>query len=346
LTAPAFDLPRALEAHEPPEARGLARDEVRLMVARRSSGALEHARFRDLPAYLSPGDLLVVNTSATLAAAIAARREDGAPVELHVASPAPQSPGGEWWIVEVRTAGGAAPVRDARPGGLLRLAGGARVELVLPYAGGRRLWLARLVTAGSLREELDRHGHPIRYGYVRADWPLAAYQTVWATEPGSMEMPSAGRPFTTDLVTRLVGGGVLVAPVVLHTGVSSPERGEAPHPERYAVPAETARLVNAARGWGGRVVAVGTTVVRALETVAGPDGTVAAGGGWTGLVVTPERGLWAVDGLLTGWHEPEASHLLMLEAAAGEELLARSYRAALAEGYLWHEFGDCHLVLP
>jgi S-adenosylmethionine:tRNA ribosyltransferase-isomerase len=161
-----------------------------------------------------------------------------------------------------------------------------------------------------------------------------------------MEMPSAGRPFTTELVTRLVAGGVLVAPVVLHTGVSSPERHESPYPERYAVPEATARLVTAVRGWGGRVVAVGTTVVRALETVAAPDGTVAAGAGWTGLVVTPERGLWAVDGLLTGWHEPEASHLLMLEAAAGAELLDRSYAAAVRDGYLWHEFGDSHLVLP
>jgi S-adenosylmethionine:tRNA ribosyltransferase-isomerase len=346
LNALAFDLPRELEAHEPPEARGLARDDVRLMVAERGSGRLEHARFRDLPDFVSPGDLLVVNTSATLPAAIPAVRDDGAAVEVHVASPAPQSPGGEWWVVELRSPGGASPVRDGRAGGQLELAGGGRLELVMPYAGGPRLWLARVDGPGSLRDALDRHGHPIRYGYVRADWPLEAYQSVWATEPGSMEMPSAGRPFTAELVTRLMAGGVLVAPLVLHTGVSSPERHEAPYPERYAVPEATARAVNAVRGWGGRVIAVGTTVVRALETVAAPDGSVSAGAGWTGLVVAPERGLWAVDGLLTGWHEPQASHLLMLEAVAGPELLERSYAAALDGGYLWHEFGDINLLLP
>jgi S-adenosylmethionine:tRNA ribosyltransferase-isomerase len=197
-----------------------------------------------------------------------------------------------------------------------------------------------------VEEYLQRHGRPIRYGYVRELWPLDAYQTVFARDPGSAEMPSAGRPFTAELVTELVSRGVLVAPVTLHTGVSSPERGEPPYPERYRVPETTARLVNAVRGWGGRVIAVGTTVVRALETTAAADGTVSAGDGWTSLVVTPERGLQAVDGLLSGWHDHDSSHLQMLEAAAGADLLERSYSTAMARGYLWHEFGDVHLILP
>ena len=216
----------------------------------------------------------------------------------------------------------------------------------MPYAGGPRLWLARVDGPGPLGAALAAHGHPIRYGYVRNDWPLSDYQTVWATEPGSMEMPSAGRPFTPELITRLVAAGVLVAPLTLHTGVSSPERHEAPYPERYEVPEATARVVNAVRGWGGRVVAVGTTVVRALETAVDADGSVNAGAGWTGLVVTPERGVRAVDGLITGWHEPQASHLQLLEAVAGRDLLTRCYDEALAGGYLWHEFGDSHLILP
>jgi S-adenosylmethionine:tRNA ribosyltransferase-isomerase len=128
--------------------------------------------------------------------------------------------------------------------------------------------------------------------------------------------------------------------------VSSPERHEPPYPERYCVPRATADLVNHVHERGGRVIAVGTTAVRALETAAAPDGSVAAGEGWTGLVVTPQRGLFAVDGLITGWHEPQASHLQLLEAAAGEPLLRRSYGEALSAGYLWHEFGDSHLVLP
>jgi S-adenosylmethionine:tRNA ribosyltransferase-isomerase len=159
-------------------------------------------------------------------------------------------------------------------------------------------------------------------------------------------MPSAGRPFTTELVTELVSSGVLVAPVTLHAGVSSQERGEAPYPERYRVPMSTARLVNAVHDWGGRVIAVGTTVVRALETVAAPDGILAPGEGTTNLVVTPRRGLWAIDGLLTGWHDPASSHLQLLEAAAGAELLERAYTAARARNFLFHEFGDTHLILP
>ncbi len=346
MSALAFELPEALEAREPPEARGLARDAVRLMVATRSDRRIRHARFAELASFLAPGDLLVVNVSATLPAAISASRAGGTALELHVATRAPRQAGRDWWVVELRGAGGATPFAGARAGERLTLAGRAGVELVAPYAGRRRLWLARVDAGEPLPQYLGRHGHPIRYGYVQGSWPLKDYQTVYASSPGSAEMPSAGRPFTAELVTRLVAGGVLVAPVTLHTGVSSPERHERPHPEHYEVPVSTARLVDAVHGWGGRVVAVGTTSVRALETVAARDGSVRAGEGWTDLVIDGQRGLRAVDGLLTGWHEPQASHLMMLEAAAGDALLARSYRAALEHGYLWHEFGDSHLILP
>jgi S-adenosylmethionine:tRNA ribosyltransferase-isomerase len=347
VNALAFDLPAYLEATEPPEQRGIGRDEVRLMVARRSLQDVEHARFRDLPELLEPGDLVVVNVSATVPAAVPATLPDGAPAQLHFATAAPDLElHGSWWIVELRSEDGTRPYAGARAGERVTLPKDTEVELVAPYAGGTRLWLARVHGAGPLREYLAEHGHPIRYGYVSREWPLDAYQTVFATEPGSAEMPSAGRPFTAELVTKVVAKGVNVAPITLHTGVSSLERGEAPYPERYAVPDATARLVNATRWWGGRVIAVGTTVVRALETVADVDGSVSAGEGWTRLVVTAERGIHAIDGLITGWHEPEASHLRLLEAAAGPELLERSYAAALGDGYLWHEFGDSHLILP
>jgi S-adenosylmethionine:tRNA ribosyltransferase-isomerase len=231
-----------------------------------------------------------------------------------------------------------------------QLPAGASAEIVAPEpfasSGARRLWVARLDLPEPTLDYLRRHGHPIRYGYVPREWPLASYQNIYALDPGSAEMPSAGRPFTAELVTDLVARGVLIAPVTLHTGVSSPERGEPPYPERYRLPAATARLVNAVHLWGGRVIAVGTTVARALETVAESDGAVDAGEGWTSLVITPDSGLRAVDGLLTGWHEPAASHLELLRAAAPEELLDRSYRSALEHGYLWHEFGDSHLILP
>ncbi|HMJ37019.1 MAG TPA: S-adenosylmethionine:tRNA ribosyltransferase-isomerase [Baekduia sp.] len=349
MSAAAFALPSALEAREPPEARGIARDAVRLMVAARSDGTLAHRRFTDLPDVLGPGDVLVVNTSATLPAAVDAHRPGGAAVQVRFATAAPHLPP-PWWVVEVRTAGGAARLRSVRASERLALPGGASAELVAPYASGSRLWLARLdlgtEAGGGLPAYLARHGAPIRYPYVPRAWPLSDYQTAFATDPGSAEMPSAGRPFTPELIARLVARGVRFAPVTLHTGVSSPERHEPPYLEAYAVGAAAARLVNAARGWGGRIVAVGTTAVRALETVAAPDGTVVQGAGWTGLVLGRERGLRAVDGLITGWHEPHATHLQLLEAVAGAALLDASYRAALERGYLWHEFGDSHLVLP
>jgi S-adenosylmethionine:tRNA ribosyltransferase-isomerase len=169
---------------------------------------------------------------------------------------------------------------------------------------------------------------------------------VFAADPGSAEMPSAGRPFTAEVVTELAVRGIAVAPVLLHTGVSSLEDGERPYPEWYRVPASTARLVTAVRRSGGRVVAVGTTVVRALETAAQSDGSVEPSEGWTNLVVTPDRRVRAVDGLITGWHEPGASHLQLLEAVGGRDVVERSYRAALEHGYRWHEFGDSHLILP
>jgi S-adenosylmethionine:tRNA ribosyltransferase-isomerase len=344
MSAPAFELPPRLEAHEPPEARGLARDEVRLLVATRHDGRIAHARFRDLPDFLAPADLLVVNTSATLPAALAARGCDGAELELRLSTPAPHRPPDRWWIVELRRR--SEPFRGGTAGETIRLAAGASAQLVAPFASSARLWLARLDLPEPLLPFLERHGRPIRYRYVPEEWPLDMYQTVFAAEPGSAEMASAGRPFTHELVTRLVAHGVLIAPVTLHSGVSSPERSEPPFPERYRVPAETARLVNAAHEWGGRVVAVGTTAVRALETVAAHDGRVCSGSGWTRLVLGSERGLRTVDGLLTGWHEPEASHLDLLRAAAPGELLSCSYGAALEHGYLWHEFGDSHLILP
>jgi S-adenosylmethionine:tRNA ribosyltransferase-isomerase len=339
----AVEAPAFVEAREPPEVRGRGRDDVAMLVATRHDNAVRHARFRDLPRLLAAGDLVVVNTSATLPAELDARHRD-VNLLLRLSTPAP-SLDDRHWIVELRTSAGL-PFPRPPVGARLDLPGGASADLLAPYAGGDRLCLARLELGAPLQDYLERHGRPIRYGYVPSRWPLDAYQTVFAVEPGSAEMPSAGRPFTAEIVMELVARGVLVAPVTLHTGVSSPERGEAPYPERYRVPAATAKLVNAVHGWGGRVIAVGTTVVRALETVASAGRPVSAGEGWTNLVVTAERGLHAVDGLLTGWHEPDASHRRLLEAAAGAELLERSYRAAQRHGYLWHEFGDLHLVLP
>jgi len=335
-----FTLPAELEAHDPPEARGTPRDGVRMLVSRRAAGRVSHHAFTDLPGLLQPGDLIVVNTSGTLPAEVRA----GGTLAVHFSTPLPD--GG--WLIELRTIAGTAtvPRQDGTPGTAMELPGGARLTLAERVTG--RLWRARLSTA--VVPYLHRHGVPIRYSHVRRDWPLAAYQTVFATRPGSAEMPSASRPFTPEMVTRLVARGITFAPLTLDTGVSSLEGDEEPYPEPYDVPPATARQVNLARRSGGRVIAAGTTVVRALETAArarpAADGMVTASAGWTDHVVTPASGLLAADGLLTGLHEPRSSHLRMLEAFAGPDLLGRCYHAAIGGRYLWHEFGDVHLLLP
>jgi S-adenosylmethionine:tRNA ribosyltransferase-isomerase len=349
-----FALPPELEAAEPSEARGLPRDGVRLLVSDVERDVIEHARFSDLLRWLDPGDLLVVNTSGTMNAAISATAEDGDAFELHVST---RLPGG-FWTVELRVPGAVAslPCRHARTGATLRLPGGGQATLLAPYPLGTsldaasRLWMAALIVPDSVPAYLTRFGFPIRYSYVKQPWPSSMYQTVFANEMGSAEMPSAGRPFTSELVTRLVSSGVQIAPIVLHTGVASLEDHEPPYEEFYRVSPETAERVNAARRSGHRIVAVGTTVVRALETVTDEHGTTAAGEGWTSLVITAERRLRAVNALITGLHEPHATHLMMLDrivAAAGGDQghLERAYAEARALGYLWHEFGDSHLII-
>jgi S-adenosylmethionine:tRNA ribosyltransferase-isomerase len=335
-----FDLPEGLAATAPPPHR----DRVRLLVAGRTG--VRHEHFDGIGAFLTAGDLLVVNTSATLAAAVDGRRQDGRAVTVHFSTEMDDGA----WLVELRPPVNATgPVRDVSVGERVELADGVELSVLAPYPATEpspRLWRARVGVEAGVATFLARAGRPIRYAYVPDAYPLDDYQTVFARQPGSAEMPSAGRPFTPDIVTDLVGRGVVLAPIVLHTGVSSSEVGEPPLPERFEVPPATARLANLTRGSGGRVVAVGTTVTRALESAADPDGTVRARAGWTDLVLGPQRPARVVDGLVTGWHAPGASHLKLLAAVAGPALVARAYAAALRHRYLWHEFGDSCLLLP
>ena len=330
-----FELPPELEAHEPPARR----DDVRLLVSRGDDEPI-HARFSDLPRFLQPGDLLVVNTSATVPAALVATRPNGEELQLHISTRLPDQ---SHWLVEPRTPQPPAsvPYAGELDREVLALPGGATATLLHHFEGSTRLWVAHLDVDDAMTSYLSRHGFPIRYTYVREPWPIEAYQNVYANEPGSAEMPSAGRPITPELLTRLLAVGVDVAPIVLHTGVSSLEAHERPYPEYYRVSDDTARRVNAA----ARVIAVGTTVVRALESAADNDGIVQAADGWTDVVIEPARGVRVVDGLITGWHEPQASHLLMLEAIAGHDALSAAYAAAITHRYHWHEFGDSHLIL-
>ncbi len=348
-----FALPPELEAGEPPEARGLRRDQVRLMVSNPHAGEIQHARFEDLPSLLQRGDVLVLNTSRTRNSALKALRSDGMELELHLSSHLEA----DLWSLEVRAldrTGKSHHFAGGRPGEKLTLIAGATATLLRPHvsdcdeqaAPSTTLWEAELRLPLPVDEYLRRHAFPIRYNYVKESWPLFYYQTVYATEAGSAEMPSAGRAFTDELLNQIRSRGIDVASLVLHTGISNLETHEPPYKEFYRVPEETAALVNRARSKGRGVVAVGTTVVRALESVISADGSVHAGEGWTCLIVRPETRLRAVNALLTGFHEPEASHLAILQALAGSEHIEQAYAEALRQRYLWHEFGDLHLILP
>jgi S-adenosylmethionine:tRNA ribosyltransferase-isomerase len=399
-----------------------------MLVSELATGRVTDTHFRALPRFLRRGDLVVLNTSATLPAALRAWREDGSEIALHWSSPVPPLPqaSGGWRaasgggdadsesdgplaehpdvtgagraaradrsdphaegvllaarrsplassdlplaarrqplapsgnplaepaVVELRAKGGQtrlsvlhgdAPIRE---GEVLTLSGGGRATLVAPYRDSERLWIARLALDLPVVDYLRRWGRPIRYSYIERPFPISAYQTVYARSEGSAEMPSAGRAFTRAMLACLRHSGVGLAKLVLHTGVASLETHEKPYEEWYEVPAATAEKVRATKAAGGRVIAVGTTVVRALESSIDREGQVVASAGWTDLVITPERGVRVVTGLLTGLHEPKATHLDMLQAIAGRETLERAYEVALEREYLWHEFGDVHLIV-
>ncbi|MBO0707434.1 MAG: S-adenosylmethionine:tRNA ribosyltransferase-isomerase [Candidatus Dormibacteraeota bacterium] len=352
---PAFAVPDGLAATSPPEASGTPRDAVRMLVS--SPDRQEHHLARDLPSVLRPGDLVVVNDSQTLPAALAGSDGDER-VELHLSTLDPNTaPPMELalaatasrWVVEVRTPlrVGSRAAFEPRRGHVLSLAGGAAATVERSVPGGTersRLWLATVRTPGPLGAHLERWGEPIRYDYAAQRWPIQSYRTDVGRRPGSAEMPSAARPLTPAVLAGLEARGVGIGTITLHTGVSSLESGDPPYPEWRRVPRATARAIRSAHKRGGRVLAVGTTVVRALESAAGEGSEVRGASGWTSLMVEPSHPARTVDGILTGWHEPEATHLLMLEAIAGPDLLERSYAEALGAGYRWHEFGDVHLL--
>lgn len=345
MTAPALDfaLPPELERGVPRSRR----DDVRLMVGSRGDLGIVDTTFARLPDFLRSGDVLVINTSATLPAAVNALAQtdgqSGEQVVVHFSSRLPD----RTWTVEVRHPQGLGSRRYPDfAGGRLQLEGGGVIRALRRHPVATRLWVVQVDVPGDFHDYLQLYGRPIRYGHSGGDWPLEAYQTVYARQFGSAEMPSAGRPFTTKILTDLLAGGVAVLPIFLHAGVASLEEGEHPAEEYFEVPEATATAANALRSAGGRVIAVGTTVVRALESATNEAGALHAASGYTDLLIESSSAVLAIDGLLTGWHEPKASHLDLVEAVAGRELMEPMYRKAVEDGYAWHEFGDSCLILP
>lgn len=346
-----FDLPDVLQCAKPTEVRGIARDKVRLMISNKATDKVEHTLFRNIAHYLQEGDVLVVNTSGTLKAALEAYRVDGTLLRVHLST----KQSGNQWVIELRQVHGQETKRfkSGESGEALQLSNGGKIVLEAPYyanpsvleAKHLQLWQAKIEVDDTVESYLDRYGMPIRYNYVKEQYPQSYYQTVFAQEMGSTEMPSAGRAFTPQLIAQLVAKGIQILPVVLHTGVASLELNERPYQEYYRVSEFTASALNLARQQNRRIIAVGTTVVRALETVTNRSGFTQSGEGWTDEFITPQRGIFAVNGLVTGFHEPKASHLLMLEALAGLKHIEVTYQSAIEEAYQWHEFGDLHLIL-
>jgi S-adenosylmethionine:tRNA ribosyltransferase-isomerase len=332
--------PREQRASLPAELRGLRRDGARLCVVERATGRITHTTVAHLGEHLTPGDLLVVNSSRTLPAALRVTRDDGRQVQLR--------PGalraGEWDALAVETE---APHRNVglHAGELLRARSGLELRVREQRPDAPLLW-RMTVERGDVMATLLSDGQPIRYSYVPEPVAPEHYQTVYAETPGSVEIPSAGRHLTWELLGELRDAGIDVTDIVLHCGLSSFQDDDVDlHKplieEWFDVRAETADRINGAP----RVIAVGTSVIRTLETAADEEGIVQAMSGWTPLVITPQTKLRVVDALLTGLHEPPATHLDMLGALLHEALLERAYAEVRERGYLWHEFGDAMLIL-
>ena len=322
-----------VDAIAPPERRGVERDGVRMLVTDREKREHRHARFFDLPSFLRAGDLLVVNDSSTLPAAISAQRQNGESLMLHISTMI----GGRLWMVE--------PRGQITAGEELQLPGGGRATILAPVEPERpRVWYASFQLPLPMSAYLMKNGEPIRYGYVAAHLPLQDYQTIFGREPGSSEMPSAARPFTPRVLHRLQELGVEFAPITLHCGVASFEKPERPSIERYSVSSRTTAAVNWARREGRRVVAIGTTALRALESAL-QDNEVVASSGWTDLIIDERSSVKSVDAILTGFHDELSTHESLLHAFLDRELLSSAYEEAAECGYYQHEFGDVHLIL-
>lgn len=332
-------------ATAPIEATGRSRHDVAMLVST-LEGATE-TKFRRIADYLDAGDVLVVNTSSTEPAALDASWR-GTPITLHVAGPGQR----DGWVVELRLPDRSGPITHAKVGDCVSLADGSAIQLIAPRShdpsAGVRLWNASWYGHSDLVGHVRRHGAPVRYAYVPEKWPIATYRTIFERRPAgfaSAEMPSAARPFTQQVLDDLTDRGVLLAAVELHTGLSSPESHEPPEPERFRVGGRAARRIERARRHHRRIVAVGTTATRAVESAVGSDGTVGATSGWTDLVLSPDRPATVINAILTGWHPPEASHLALLESITFGEQISNAYRSAQEAGMLSHEFGDSCLLL-
>jgi len=344
-----FQLPKILECSSPTEVRNLKRDEVKLMVSERHNDKITHTQFSNIDHFLTKNNVLVVNTSGTINAALKTTLPNNEDGRIHLSTQISKNE----WIAEIRKVVDNKTVRytDIEENQILSIPNNHHIKIVSPFYDENRnkqhlqLWKISFFGIDNMDEYLNKYGQAIAYSTVDVEYPQSYYQTVFAKEMGSSEMPSAGRAFTPYLIEKLKAKGVKIVPILLHTGVSSLEANEKPYPEYFEVSKETANALNEYTLQGKRIIAVGTTAIRAVESATNKKGKVQAQKGWTNLFITPANGIKIIDGMLTGFHEPKASHLLMMQALATTEHLSICYNQAIENSYKWHEFGDMHLLM-
>ena len=336
-----FHLPPELIAQSPLDRR----DESRLMVVDRAAGTIEHRRFRDLAELIPAGDALVLNTTKVFRARLLGTRDSGAPAEVLLLKALDDT--GTTYEAMVSPGG------KLKPGRVVHVAPGFDLEIV--SVTDRRTRVVRLRAAGDPADAIERHGHVPLPPYIeRADAAADAerYQTVYARERGSVAAPSAGLHVTPELLARLAAKGVRRVDVLLHVGAGTfkPVEVEDPaahvmHEESYVVSADAAAALNATREAGGRICAVGTTTTRTLESVVDERGRFAAAAGETRIFIRPGHVFRAVDKLVTNFHLPRSTLVMLVAAFAGYDLTMRAYREAIDAGYRFYSYGDAMVVL-
>ncbi|MCL7747900.1 S-adenosylmethionine:tRNA ribosyltransferase-isomerase [Halalkalibacter alkaliphilus] len=329
-----FVVPDHLHAFLPAEIRSNKREAVKLLVQNRQAGNVHHDTFENLSSYLKEGDVLILNNSRTIPAVIFTTDH----MEVRLA----RKRSSEIWDVLY--------LHEIEIGDTLTFTSNVKATVLDKCSKTPLISLRFSIAGNEFYNYLYTHGTPIHYEYLQDHWPLQAFQTVYSSVPGSIEMPSAGRALSWKMLADLQKKGVEIGFVYLHTGLSYFENDHWPdpifQPEPFHVPKETVELIHLAKNRNSRIIAVGTTVVRALESAVDTQHILQPTTGETTLHIKLNSSLYVVDGLLTGFHEPEASHLDMLSAFIDQKNLLAAYEEAIRQGYLWHEFGDMNLLLP
>ena len=334
INTQSFILPDELHAAFPPERRGTRRDHVRMMTIDRKTGKVIHDYFNHLADYVKPGDMIVLNNSRTIPAALRATIDNTCQeVEVRLARCLNET---SWEALVLSV--------NVKVGDCLSFSDELSAVVIDRKPDSPLLILRFSLSGLSLYQHVYSLGEPIRYEYIKKSWDLNYYQNVYGTVPGSVELASAGRAFSWEMLLDLQKRGIQLSYLQLHTGLSylnDDQFSPKDNPERYDISKETMTAVLKTKASGGRVIAVGTTVVRALESAVS-TGTLS---GWTSLYINADFQLKLVDGIITGFHEPEASHLDMLTAFIKPEMLFEAYDEAIQEKYLWHEFGDINFLV-